>query len=143
MAVAALLAVVSFSTVLTSCETTSTDRAQVFNLVNKSRAAAGLRPLRANTTLDMKADNWAQKLRSACKIWHSKLSDGAPSNWVILGENVGEGASISVVPKAYMDSPGHRANILDRRFTQIGTGAVWGNCGGYRRVFTVQVFMGT
>ena len=71
------------------------------------------------------------------------MADGAPSNWRKLGENVGEGADIASVHTAYLNSPGHRANIMDPAFTQIGTAAVWGNCNGWRRVYTVQVFMKT
>jgi len=138
---AAVVAVASFSSVLTGCESTSAERAQVAALVNQSRAQAGLRQLRSNLTLDIKADNWAQKLRNACQISHSRLADGAPKNWRKLGENVGEGSSIQEVHTAYLNSPGHLANIMDPAFTQVGTAAVWGNCNGWKRVFTVQVFM--
>jgi len=138
------LAVMSvFSGVLTGCETTNADRAQVAALVNKSRTSAGLRALKLNPTLSLKADRWAQQMRTACKISHSRLATGAPSNWRKLGENVGEGSSIATVHTAYLNSPGHRANIMDRSFTEIGTAAVWGNCNGWRRVFTVHVFMAT
>ena len=94
---AAVVAVASFSTVLSSCESTSGERWQVAALVNQSRVQAGLRQLKSNLTLDIKADNWAQKMRNACQISHSRLADGAPSNWRKLGENVGEGATIQVV----------------------------------------------
>jgi len=140
---AALVAVTSLSAVLTSCESKPGERWQVAALVNQSRQQAGLRQLKSNLTLDIKADNWAQKMRNACKISHSRLADGAPSNWRKLGENVGEGATIPAVHTAYLNSPGHRANIMDPAFTEIGTAAVWGNCNGWRRVFTVQVFMAT
>ena len=54
-----------------------------------------------------------------------------------LGENVGYGATIASVHRGYMNSSGHRQNILDRRFNYIGVGyAKSGN-----RVYTVQVFM--
>ena len=140
---AAVVAVASFSTVLTSCESTAADRWQVAALVNQSRAQAGLRQLRSNVTLDVKADKWAQRMRNVCQISHSRLAEGAPSNWRKLGENVGEGATIQAVHTAYLKSPGHRANIMDPAFTEIGTAAVWGNCKGWKRVFTVQVFMAT
>ena len=74
-----------------------------------------------------------------------RLADGAPPGWRKLGENVGMGGSISSVHVAYMDSPGHRANVLDPAFTQIGTAAVWGDCTikgrTYRMGFTVHGFM--
>jgi len=135
------MAVGLLSGVLTSCESTPADRNEVRAAVNASRAAAGLPPLRENAKLAMKADDWAQVLRNECGIRHSRLADGAPAEWQKLGENVGMGGNIQQVHVAYMNSPGHRANILDPSYTQIGTAAVWGTCNGYRTVFTVHEFM--
>ncbi len=139
--VMAIVAVTLLSGTLTSCETTKDDRNMVRDLVNDSRARAGLPALAENVKLDIKADGWAQTLRNACRIWHSNLADGAPVEWRKLGENVGMGGSIPQIHIAYMNSPGHRANILDPTYTKIGTAAVWGTCNGYRTVFTVQEFM--
>jgi len=135
--------VVALLGLLMSCESTQEEINAVRNEVNTSRAAAGLPAVRENVQLDVKADRWAQTMRARCRIWHSNLADGAPSNWRKLGENVGKGGSITAIHRAYMASPGHRANVLDPRFTEIGTAAVWGTCGGYRTVFTVHVFMAT
>ena len=137
------LAVSLLSGALTSCESTKSELDAVRNMVNDSRVAAGLPALRENVTLDLKADAWALGMRDQCRIWHSTLSDGAPSNWRKLGENVGMGGAIDQVHEAYLNSPGHRANIMDPEFTQIGTAAVWGECRGYRTIFTVHVFMKT
>lgn len=127
---------------LAGCESTPADRNEVIAHINASRQAAGLKPLREHITLDQKADRWAQTLRDRCDLSHSKLSDGAPPEWLKLGENVGYGGTIRQVHDAYMNSPGHRANILDPAFQWVGAAAVWGTCpDGTRRVFTVQVFM--
>jgi uncharacterized protein YkwD len=126
---------------LSSCESTEEERNQVLALVNQSRAEAGLRSLKPNVVLSMKADAWAQKLRDECALSHSRLADGAPKEWIKLGENVGFGGSIDQVHTAYLNSPGHRANIMDPAFTSMGSAAVWGDCSGQHRVFTVQVFM--
>lgn len=138
---AVLAAVMTLSGVLTSCETTAQDRAAVIQAINSSRAAARLAPLTENADLNNKADAWARTMRDQCRIWHSRLSDGAPAGWQKLGENVGRGGSIQQVHVAYMNSPGHKRNILDPAFNQVGAGAVWGECNGHRMVFTVQVFM--
>jgi uncharacterized protein YkwD len=140
-AVLAVLAVLLLSSVLTSCETSAADRNAVVAEINASRARAGLAPLQQHQDLNAKADHWASTLRDRCQISHSRLADGAPSNWRKLGENVGRGGTISQVHVAYMNSSGHRANILDGSYNYVGAGAVWGNCNGYRTVFTVQVFM--
>ena len=136
-----ILSVTLMSGLLTACETTDEDRAAVIDGVNWARAQAGLPALAENATLDSKADAWASQLRDECNIHHSRLADGAPPEWRKLGENVGRGGSIDQVQVAYMNSPGHRANILDGSYNSMGAGAVWGTCNGYRTVFTVQVFM--
>jgi uncharacterized protein YkwD len=128
---------------LAGCESTQQDREHVLDDINQSRSESGLPALRENYVLDVKADNWAQHLRNVCALSHSTLSDGAPPSWRKLGENVGYGGDIDQVHTAYLNSPGHRANILDPGFTQVGTAAVWGTCDGMRRVFTVQEFMQT
>jgi uncharacterized protein YkwD len=137
----ALLSVGLLSGVLTSCESTKAELDHVRNLVNQSRVAAGVPPVAENVALDIKADRWAQTMRNECRIWHSNLADGAPKGWRKLGENVGMGANIDQIHVAYMNSPGHRANVLDASFTEMGTAAVWGDCQGRRTIFTVHVFM--
>lgn len=136
-----ILALVLFGSTLVGCESTKADRAAVIDMVNATRRAHGLSELSENYTLDLKADKWAQKLRDECNLSHSKLSDGAPSGWRKLGENVGYGGDIGTVHNAYMNSSGHRANILDRSYNSMGAAAVWGRCQGFDMVFTVQVFM--
>lgn len=123
------------------CESTEDERNQVISLVNQSRLENGLSKLRSDVTLAIKADAWAQKLRDSCSLSHSKLSDGAPRQWLKLGENVGYGGTIGQIHDAYLNSPGHRANIMDPAYTSMGAAAVWGDCEGQHRVFTVQVFM--
>ena len=76
--VVAVLAVMTLSGALTSCESNKGELDAVRNAINASRAQAGLPALRENVTLDIKADGWAQTLRNACRIWHSNLADGAP-----------------------------------------------------------------
>jgi len=138
---ATVAAVLTLSGVLTSCETTAADRSEVIAHINYSRAQAGVRPLAENAELNAKADAWASRLRDDCRIYHSRLADGAPRGWQKLGENVGRGGNIAQVHQAYLNSPGHRRNILDSSFNLVGAGAVWGTCNGYRTAFTVQVFM--
>ena len=125
----------------TGCESLDTERTEVISRINETRISQGLQPLRSNVVLSLKADRWARQLRDLCDLKHSKLSDGAPKQWLKLGENVGYGGSIGIVHDAYLNSPGHRANILDPEFNQVGAAAVWGQCEGQTRVFTVQVFM--
>jgi uncharacterized protein YkwD len=139
--IGALMTVSILSGVMTSCETTAADRRAVVSAINHSRAQAGLPGVREHADLNAKASAWASAMRDRCQISHSTLSDGAPRGWRKLGENVGRGGSIGAVHTAYLNSPGHRRNILDGSYNYVGAGAVWGECNGRRTVFTVQVFM--
>jgi uncharacterized protein YkwD len=134
LAIAALLVLMMGST-LTSCQ--SSEQARVAQLVNQTRAEYGRSTLRDNLQLDQKAQAWAEYLARRNALSHSNLPSGITYQWRSLAENVGYGGSIEQVHEAYLDSPGHRANILDPRWNYMGTGVAWrGN-----RVFTVQVFM--
>jgi len=138
-----MASLVALSTFGMACESLPADRSAVISSVNQSRAEQGLAPLKENVQLDMKADDWAKHLRDVCDLSHSRLADDAPDEWTKLGENVGYGGTIAIVHDAYLNSPGHRANIMDPGFTQMGAAAVWGDCDGQHRVFTVQEFMKT
>ena len=132
---AAVLLVLLLSAALTSCR--SSNQAQVASLVNQTRAQYGRSYLRDNWQLDQKAQAWANHLANIGRLAHSNLASGITYQWRALAENVGYGPSISAVHSAYMNSTGHRANILDRRWNYLGTGAAWRGS----RVYTVQVFM--
>jgi uncharacterized protein YkwD len=119
----------------TACNTPQQE--QVGALINRSRSSRGLNQLSMNLELTTKAQGWAQTLAGRCSLSHSNLASGISYNWRALGENVGYGGSIAQIHTAYLNSPGHKANILDRRWTHMGTGVAYG-CG---RTFTVQVFM--
>lgn len=129
-ALAVLLALV-----LAGCQ--SEGQAAVLRELNADRRAHGLAALPAHGTLDAKAQAWAEKMARDGRLSHSNLASGAPRCWRALGENVGMGPSAAHVQDLYMRSSGHRANILDRRWTDVGVGYAKGPGG----VYTVQVFM--
>lgn len=130
VAVAAVLAIV-----LTAC--LSPGQTSVASEMNADRVANGRRSLPNHSSLDQKAQAWAEKLARDNKLSHSNLSSGAPSCWKALGENVGMGPSVPSIQDAYMRSSDHRTNILNTKWDHVGVGhATRGD-----RVFTVQVFM--
>ncbi len=131
----ATLMVLLMGTTLTSCR--SSEQARVAELVNQTRAQYGRSALRDNLQLDEKAQAWAEHLARNNTLAHSNLPSGITYQWRSLAENVGYGGSIEQVHQAYLNSPGHRANILDPRWNYMGTGVAWRGS----RVFTVQVFM--
>lgn len=137
----ALALTISVLGLLNGCETTEPARVELLDRVNESRTQAGLPRVVRNVQLEAKADAWAQKLRDRCRLSHSLLSDGAPEGWFKLGENVGFAGSIAEVHDEFLESPGHRANVMDPAFTEMGGAAVWGDCDGYHQVFVVTVYL--
>ena len=114
--------------------------ARVATLTNTQRTSRGLRALSFSGCADGYANTWATALARSGSLSHQALSPiltncGARG----VGENVAYG---NVTPEQlvqmWMDSPGHRANILNPAFTHIGVGDVTTSSG---RVYGVQVFL--
>jgi len=95
----------------------------LFALTNASRASAGMAPYAYSAELSAVAQSRAQSMAAHQQLTHAGLAS-AVGNWSYLGENVGYGPSASALEVAFMNSPDHRANILDHDFTQVGVGAV-------------------
>jgi hypothetical protein len=93
--------------------------------INSSRSANGLGPLTMNGSLQTHARNHTADMIAAGEIYHSSDSElraAAGSGWSKLGENVGRGGTVESLHNAFMDSSGHRANILgDYNYVGIGT----------------------
>ncbi|WP_341933916.1 CAP domain-containing protein [Microbacterium sp. LWO14-1.2] len=114
----------------------------VFTLTNAQRTQAGLPALVSDPALDAAAAEWARQLASSCTFEHStaawRSSRVAASGWVATGENIAAGQpDANSVVTAWMNSAGHRANILDGRYTGLGVGYATGTC---YRTYWVQIF---
>lgn len=118
--------------------TGSSLEAQVVTLVNQQRAAYGLGALTLNGKLSDGARLKAQDLQKNRYFDHNSPTYGSPFDMMrslgisygSAGENIAMGfSSAEAVVNAWMNSPSHRANILDARFTQMGVGYV--SNGGY------------
>ncbi|MEU9009052.1 CAP domain-containing protein [Streptomyces sp. NPDC048479] len=112
--------------------------AQVLALVNKERASAGCSPLTSNAKLVKAADDYSDVMAGSGVMSHtgpdgSTMSgrvDAAGYVWSTLGENIARGQSdAAAVMDAWMHSPGHRANILNCSFKEIGVGVHFGDGG--------------
>ena len=92
-------------------------------------AAAGLGGLVSMTTGSTRSP---RNGRSRCRTWGQMVhstnqwrSDRLPTGWRANGENIAYGyGSASAVMSAWMQSPGHKANILNSAYTSIGVGYV-------------------
>lgn len=135
------LTVLLLGVTIAACdETTSSQRTQVVNLVNKERTSRKLSKLRQMPDLNTKAGNWAAKMRDNCKLSHSNFREGVTHKYRVVGENVGYAATIAKTHTALMNSPKHKGNILKPNYNRIGVGVASGKCGGYNVVFVSQVF---
>lgn len=115
----------------------SPEQLDAFQRINYDRTANGLIGLSIQNSLMDKAQNWANYLASIGSLQHSNVAEGADAGWWMLGENVGLGPSVEAIEAAFMNSPGHRANILNPEFNWAGAGVAVSSNG---TVFVVQVF---
>lgn len=92
--------------------------------INASRAAEGLGPLKMDGGLQTFARKHTGDMIAKGDIYHSssaELKGAAGSGWTKLGENVGVGGTVKSLHQAFMNSSGHRANILGD-YTHVGIG---------------------
>ena len=115
---------------------TGPNTSSILSAVNSARANAGRRPLSLRSDLSAVAYRWSQHMAATGTLAHNPNLTRQVSHWRWVGENVGYGPSWSAVETALMNSPSHRANILDRDYSQIGIGVVVRN----GRVWVTQVF---
>jgi uncharacterized protein YkwD len=125
-------------------------RAEMLVSVNAARKNAGLRPLRANALLDKSAQRHAEDMLARGYFAHRSPSgttvrERARSEgyqWRAIGENIAFGqTSVDEVMETWLDSPGHRKNILTDDFTQLGLGIAMGlGPDGKYQVYWVQNF---
>ena len=102
---------------------------QVVNLVNQERAKAGLSPVTADTSIQAAAQVRAKEIE---KSFSHTRPDGSSFSTALTQQDVtyrGSGENIAwgqktpeQVMNGWMNSDGHRANILNKNFTKIGVG---------------------
>lgn len=107
-------------------------------LINELRVSQGLSALDVHPELAAKARRWSATMSHEGRIWHSDLADGIGAPWERLGENVGLGGSVRGLHDAFVASPGHYANLVDRHFEFVGIGVVVDAAG---TIFVTEEFM--
>ncbi|MCH0560322.1 sigma-70 family RNA polymerase sigma factor [Streptomyces sp. MUM 16J] len=105
--------------------------AQVVALVNKERATAGCGPVTENAQLEKAAQAHSDDMAARNFFDHTNPDGAGPGDritaagyhWSTYGENIARGQQTpQSVMDAWMNSPGHRANILNCAFKDIGVG---------------------
>jgi uncharacterized protein YkwD len=96
--------------------------------INDARAARGLRRLRFGPRVQRGAHVWARHLILADAFYHGRLAAGTSENiawgncsWMSVGRMV----------RMWLNSPPHRANMLDGSHRYVGTGIAAGRWNGY------------
>jgi uncharacterized YkwD family protein/spore coat assembly protein SafA len=105
---------------------------QVIDLVNRQRASAGLTQLKANWELSRVARYKSQDMINKKYFAHESPTYGSPFRMMetfgikfsAAGENIAYGQKTPAeVMKSWMNSPGHKANIMSAVYNEIGVGA--------------------
>ncbi|KUK10682.1 MAG: SCP-like extracellular [Clostridia bacterium 41_269] len=120
---------------------------QMINLINKERTSRGLAPLVVDMRLVKTARMKSQDMINKNYFSHQSPTYGSPFDLMrsqgityrIAGENLAGAPSVEIAHRNLMNSPGHRANILNPNFTHVGVGIISG--GPYGKMFT-QHFIG-
>ena len=96
-------------------------------LINKERQHAHHWDLKYSPALSRIARAHSLQMARAGTIFHTKnLAYAFRSfRWTLGGENVGMGPSIDALHRAFVASPHHRDNNLDKRFHRFGIGVIW------------------
>jgi uncharacterized protein YkwD len=108
-----------------------------FCLINEQRTRHGLRAFRRNSRLDLASTRQARSMAARNFFEHGNFVGRIRSSHYLqgarawsVGENIAWGSGVLSSPTeivdAWMHSPGHRANILNRRFREIGIGVARG-----------------
>jgi uncharacterized protein YkwD len=122
--------------------------AGIIDLTNEARTRQGLPTLGADVRLSRAAQLQAEQMARAGRIDHVLTGaahprpedrlDAAGYDWQAYGENLASGyPDARSLVQGWMDSPGHRANIVGTAFTQIGAGHAFDAAG---RPYYVQMF---
>jgi hypothetical protein len=116
---------------------------------NDNRAIYNLTPLTRNATLEAAAKEKADDMAKYSYFAHNSPTGITPWYWftkagyrfIYAGENLAINFTDSkAVTDAWMASPGHRANILNGNFTEIGIATTNGYYEGHPTTFVVQLF---
>lgn len=123
------------------------DEQEVFDLINAKRVANGLPSLKIDDELQNVARIKAKDMVDNNYFSHNSPTYGSPFDMIkkfgisykTAGENIAGNSSNSGAVNAWMNSEGHRANILNSSFNYTGVGVV--KSPKYGKVY-VQMFMG-
>ncbi len=121
----------------------------IISLTNASRSEMQLSSLAENNILDKAAQAKADDMLAKGYFSHNTPDGKTPWDFIVAaGYNylsAGENLAVNFteaesVEQAWMNSPGHRANIVNRNYEEIGIGIAQGQYQGHEAIFVVQMF---
>ena len=125
----------------------NSDEKEVFNLINTQRTNNGLSALKVDDEVQRVARIKAEDMVSNNYFSHNSPIYGSPFDMLksfkisykTAGENIAANSSNSGAVTSWMNSSGHKANILNSSFNYTGIGVV--SSSKYGKIF-VQIFVG-
>ncbi len=116
----------------------------MLNLINKERAAKGLKPLSMDSKLTQIARTKAKDMIDNNYFSHQSPTHDSPFdmmkkngiNYRHAGENLAGAPDVNTAHTNLMNSSGHRANILSDKYTKVGIGVVSG--GPYGKMYAQE-----
>jgi len=101
-----------------------------YRAINRERSNVGRPALVLKDDLTYIARRHSRRMAADGTIYHNNnLGNEIPGRWYAAGENVGMGPDCQSIHDAFMASPGHRDNIVDRDYNQVGVGVAIGDDG--------------
>ncbi|MCX6729978.1 MAG: CAP domain-containing protein [Candidatus Portnoybacteria bacterium] len=122
---------------------------ELIEMTNQARIEQGLEPLTVSSKLSEAAEKKAMDMINQNYFSHTSPDGLSPWYWVsnagykysTAGENLAKDFSESeYVHQAWMNSPSHKANILNKNYQDIGVAVLRGNINGRETTVAVQFF---
>ncbi|MDP9191666.1 MAG: CAP domain-containing protein [Acidobacteriota bacterium] len=126
--------------------------ANVLRLMNDYRASEGLAPLHSDERLDLAAADRMQHMEEESFWSHQSPKGESPFDWLdrrdyhyrAAGENLAYGFETArLLVQSWMESTGHRANILSRAYEDIGIAIIEGSTRGPASGKSIVVMFGS
>jgi uncharacterized protein YkwD len=134
------------STTTPSSQNITADQKRAVELLNADRAKNGLSALKTNSQLTSLAGDYAQDMINRNFFAHNNPEGQTPFDrmknagisYTYAGENLAINSNVTAAETAFMNSSGHRANILNKNYTDVGVGVRYNNNGS---AYVVQEFI--
>ena len=133
LAVLLAIAVVVF----TACIPLNRQESYIYDQTNALRGSVGTAHVAPMDELTKRARVWAGTLAARSQLVHSDLNQ-LGVGWTAAAENVGASHSVEDVYRLLVNSPSHRANMVNPKYTHTGVGTARGKDG---RIYVVQLFI--